>query len=763
VTANYRKEGTVQYSGRAFHQDATDAMRDDIVRGLIELITNSDDAYAALDDNRCGKIVVEVEHRRNQPWKVVVRDRASGMSAETMEQRLTRLGGRTSGFESGHDRRGNLGRGAKDLAAFGDVTFSSICDDRLSRLILRANSTWELTERDATSYDRAELGVNRGNGTVVEVEVAESIRCPRHDTLKRKLATHYQLRDILDDPMRRVELVNLNDRTRDRITYEYPDLPTALEEELEIPGYEGVSARLIIWKHPVRYDEGPDDTGRSNGILIKGQRAIYDNTLFSFEGNVHAGWFSGKLTCQHIDHLARQYDDRLNEDLPQDPTNPMPIISRRREGLNPNHPFVEALKEAVERPLGELVAEEAERARREGGNIESEETRAALDRLAREVSRLINEEMQEIEADELPPYGGEGEPPPIAIVPGEAFAYMGEDRTLTVAARNEGVAVGDEVQVEVEPGGVVELLTPTVRLNASARREDILVGQIRLRPLLSGDVTVVTARMPDRYGEALIEVRPARDVIEEEIVPPETLEFERPSYRVGWQRKKELAIAAPVELVAEQGYRVRVSSSDPGVVVRTPASELEYDDSVEFYRASIEVEARVLNAKSVITARSEEITATTHVAVTRKEESPGFRVQLVDEEWGNYRAIIESEPLETGGEVQVIKIAGRHPSLRPFLGEESEGQNTQVCRTLMAEAAADVTARFVVNKLYYLRRTIEPFDSDRIYREHYKRVSRFLPRFLRLLVGDPKAVRSSESLAPSPFLATATERSVSAT
>lgn len=51
MTANYRKEGTVQYSGRAFHQDATDAMRGDIVRGLIELITNSDDAYAALDDN----------------------------------------------------------------------------------------------------------------------------------------------------------------------------------------------------------------------------------------------------------------------------------------------------------------------------------------------------------------------------------------------------------------------------------------------------------------------------------------------------------------------------------------------------------------------------------------------------------------------------------------------------------------------------------------------------------------------------------------
>lgn len=755
MTAKFRREGTVQYSGRAFHQDATDAMRGDIVRGLIELITNSDDAYAALDDGRCGKIIIEVEHRRNQPWKVVVRDRALGMTAETMEQRLTQLGGRTSGFESGQDRRGNLGRGAKDLAAFGDVTFSSIHDGRFSQLILRANSTWELFEREATPYDRETLGVRRGNGTVVEVQVADSIRCPRHETLKRRLASHFQLRDILSDTARRVELVNLNDGSQDRLTYQYPDLPVVFEEDIDIPGYEGVTAHLVIWRHPSRYDEGPDDTGRPNGILIKGQRAIYDNTLFGFEGDVHAGWFSGKLVCPHIDWLAREYDDRLDEYRLQDPKNPVPIISRRRDGLNTNHPFVDGLKEAVEGPLAILVAEEAERARREAGNIESGETRAALDRLAREVSRLVNEELQEIEADELPPYGGAGEPPLITIVPGEAFAYMGEDRTLTIAVRNEGVSVGDEVHIEVDPGGVAELLTPTVSLNASNRREDILVGQIRLRPLLSGEVTVVTARMTDRYGEALVEVKPARDVIEEEIVPPETLEFERPSYRVGWYRKKELVIAAPAELVAEQGNSVRVSSSDPGVVARTQDVELEYDDSVEFYRASVQVEARVLNAKSVITARLEGAVATTHVAVTRKEESPGFRVQLVDEEWGNYRAIIEAEPLETGGEIQIIKIAGRHPAIKPYLGEESEGQNTPACRTLIAEAAADVTARFVVNKLYYLRRTIEPFDSERIYREHYKRVSRFLPKFLRLLVGEPGSARGTEQLAPVPYLETA--------
>ena len=101
------ESGTVQYTGRAFHQDAMEAMRGDIVRGLIELITNSDDAYVACDSGAAGKIIIEVEHRRNQPWSVVARDRATGISAQDMISKITRLGGRTSGFETGEARRGN--------------------------------------------------------------------------------------------------------------------------------------------------------------------------------------------------------------------------------------------------------------------------------------------------------------------------------------------------------------------------------------------------------------------------------------------------------------------------------------------------------------------------------------------------------------------------------------------------------------------------------------------------------------------------------
>jgi len=125
------KSGRVTYGTRAFHQDATEAMGGDIARALIETITNSDDVYGS----KYGKIRIEIEHRRG-PWKVVTRDRATGMSASRMEEAIASLGERTSGFEADADVRGNLGRGAKDIAAFGPVEFESVCDDEYAHMEL---------------------------------------------------------------------------------------------------------------------------------------------------------------------------------------------------------------------------------------------------------------------------------------------------------------------------------------------------------------------------------------------------------------------------------------------------------------------------------------------------------------------------------------------------------------------------------------------------------------------------------------------------
>jgi hypothetical protein len=312
---------------------------------------------------------------------------------------------------------------------------------------------------------------------------------------------------------------------------------------------------------------------------------------------------------------------------------------------------------------------------------------------------------------------------------------MGEDRTLTVAARNENIAAGDELAITSDPVGVVELLTPTVQLRAHARREDLLVGQIRIRPLIEGEVTLVAASMADRSAHALVEVRPSREVVEEPVEPPTGLQFERPSYRVGWQKRKSISIIAPASLVASNGQTLAVTSSDPGVVVRGNSVTLTYDDALDYYRASVQVEARILNATATLSARLGDTLAETVVAVVRKEEGPNFVIRLVPEEFGMWRAVIEKEPTESGEEKSVIKIAGRHTALRRYIGDRFEHQNSPICRGMIAEIVADVTARMIVSELYRIRRGTESFDADRFYREHYKRLTRFLPRFQALLVG----------------------------
>ena len=256
-------------------------MKGDIVRGLIELITNCDDAYG---DDSHGKVRVEVEHRRNHPWRVRVLDRATGMRKATLEHAIGDIGTRTSGFESGGRVRGNLGRGAKDLAAFGPVTFESVRDDQYAKMILEPDGSFDdPVERRVTNKDRDRLGIPRGSGTVVTVLVDERFRCPQHRTLLDRLSKHYQLRDINSDPRRELTLVDLNGDRSDGIRYGRPSLTEKASQEVAIPGYEEATATVTIWRNAERYENPSSDSGRPEGLLIKGRRAIYENTLFSFE------------------------------------------------------------------------------------------------------------------------------------------------------------------------------------------------------------------------------------------------------------------------------------------------------------------------------------------------------------------------------------------------------------------------------------------------------------------------------------------------
>ena len=112
---------------------------------------------------------------------------------------------------------------------------------------------------------------------------------------------------------------------------------------------------------------------------------------------------------------------------------------------------------------------------------------------------------------------------------------------------------------------------------------------------------------------------------------------------------------------------------------------LRLDEDVEFYRADIAIEARTLGAKARLTARAGAFEATCNVVVTHDEAGPGLKVEIADMDAGHRRALVEQS-----GEHVVIRIMGRHPAVRRYLGpgREFPGQELCVSRAMVAEIVA---------------------------------------------------------------------------
>src|ERR1035437_416961 len=131
--------GNVQLTERGFREQAQAAMRGDVMRALVELVTNSDDALRRA--KRDGNIRIAAEHSRNTLYnRIVVIDDGPGISHAQMQEGLLKAGNRTS-VETD---RGFWGFGAKDASAFGRVEFQSITTDGdYNRMVIQKDGRYE--------------------------------------------------------------------------------------------------------------------------------------------------------------------------------------------------------------------------------------------------------------------------------------------------------------------------------------------------------------------------------------------------------------------------------------------------------------------------------------------------------------------------------------------------------------------------------------------------------------------------------------------
>ncbi len=719
----------IEQSERGLRQTTEGAMGNDILMGLIELITNSDDKYG----DQTGSILVRFpKPAADGSWEVQVSDKAGGIDFADVEEKLLKQGGRTSGHEKGEAKRGNRGRGAKDLCHFGQVRWDIFKGGKYYWLELNRNGVGPMSEKPQRAdgmYDV--LGFPHGKEGVVATIICDRSRIsrPRRDSTKRRLEYAVQLRNIMSNSKRKVKL-EYGDEPALNLHYEPPRRVNVHPEvDLEVKGYPGM-AHVVVEEVSEPFQENPDDPCRQGGLLIRSGHAVHEATLYKFESNPYAGYFLGSVWWETIDDLSRTFDDREDRGLPVDPANNMQIIKADRRGLNYQHPAAQALKSAVESVLVPHFDRKA--AELNVGGKESAESKQRLAGLAKIVAKFQASKAEEMEF-ELTQSSSQGvdltpEVPLLEVIPPRKVLEIGKVHTFSVRLRGDAIPSSMEeseaaLAVAAEPEHCVQLSGASVTLRPDKRLERRLTGTFTVTGKAEGSA-IIEVTVP-----GLASTIATIELIEPEVVLPPpaplTFEFERPSYRIAAGKTKRLLLLAPRAAVEKHGPDAIVTSSDMrGVLIRHGSIVLEPSPDGDWYQAVVEAEGRQHGAKTIITARcgSGPLKAETSIEVRRDQSGPTPPEIKFAALQSQVRGLFETD--EATGTVTITVNSG-HPGVRRYFGPppEFKRQDTVEARLMIAEIVADLTVLDTLRK--QLKQ--QPIPIDQAYIRRYRMLHELLP------------------------------------
>lgn len=330
-----------------------------VAEGLVEIITNSDDSYQAMDPSPPSfPIRVDVSYKGcvDTAGCVSITDNAKGMSGTKMERVLTVVG-----EEVAEDfQRGFFSRGAKDVSAIGKVVFESICMGGYSRLHLYPDSTFEIVTKDepATPSLRKALGIPE-SGTRVTIHVLHAIGLPSYDYFVTTFPRILQLRSIFASTKHEVTLSISNHATQPdittRIQYTFPEGKLLVDMVFEVPRYAGSSVHFQMFKGSFE-DENPllGKAYQEHGFLVSSGISIHDILSFEkdFRNDPNLKYLFGSIHSDTINELLRSFDISAN-----DPKNPFLIINPDRvSGLNRKHPFIIRMMRFIGPKIREVLA-----------------------------------------------------------------------------------------------------------------------------------------------------------------------------------------------------------------------------------------------------------------------------------------------------------------------------------------------------------------------------------------------------------------------
>jgi hypothetical protein len=503
----------LQYADRVALQQADQAIRKDVLRALVEIITNSNDSYSRLEQAGelvRGEIIIEIQ-RKHKNSVIRVRDYAEGMTDVRMDRVVGTYGEATSGLKEDKHVRGIWGRGLKDaifglghgyVRSFqGDSFYSS------SLLLKRGVPTFELESPIlATTELRTKHGIPEGNGTEVEIIVSrDDVKMPQFDNLRNYLQRHFELRPIMSDPARRIVMRNLTPTNKIRheyeLTYKSPRGEKVLDEQIDVAGFPA-TAHLEVFRSNIQLStRGEEGDYADAGLLVISDSVVVSLTMLKFEEDPYASYFYGSIQCDYLHELLK---------------NDEPVLTATRDGINWAHPFAKALKAVVEDKIEPLVQAEREHALHDEEAKLDTHLRRKLDEALQELNTIASSELgarreigdrRPVRKSDLPPSG-------IGFAPDRVYVQTGQAVTLTLRARlPEKAQVGSVLTIVSDTAEIV-VLTPEAVIQPREDAPAIGEAHVKVEGRQVGSVGVITAYLNGHKALAFVQVRSKKETIE---------------------------------------------------------------------------------------------------------------------------------------------------------------------------------------------------------------------------------------------------------
>jgi hypothetical protein len=477
-----------------------------LIDGVVELITNSDDSYCELEQSGniiSGVIEIYVNRMKGGICKTLkIKDYAAGMSDLELIEALE-FGGETSGFYSGKNVRGLFGRGLKEtIIGLGEGEIITIKNGKKYRTKL-----W--VDKKITKYDDSLLKTSENtdekNGTEIIINITnERIRIPESDKFVKQLSNHYALRDINSNPKRKLDLVfeELTSRSKRNgpaistyiVSYSPFNIIKNEEIEADIKGYNE-TLKINITESETSLEYQKHSPFNLAGILIRTSGAILDNQLFKYENEPAAYYFSGSAHCLGLEMRLKKEETQL--------------IDPNRHGLDWGEEYCQAIEKTIEKVLEPfIIRKKNELKQNKPVSKINESAKKMFDKLSNLLNQIAKEELGE--ETEKPP-----EPPPniinLTIIPVAARVQKDKMRTLLVMAPvNLVKQKGNKISIETN-NEYIYPLNWSLNLEKSNKYPEIIYsGYFKVATRSFEGETIITVKLGDESTSAKIIVAPPK-------------------------------------------------------------------------------------------------------------------------------------------------------------------------------------------------------------------------------------------------------------